>query len=186
MTLASAARGSNVTSGVEGLLLGQDNDSDAANAPKLSSSMSGNRLKNLLEGREPSTSWHSEMSSDADELALSPRATGKQRGETGGPNDCIIDLGKPKPNPRNRTPSGSTPFDAIDGRVRQFEQEAARPLPYRDQHDQPPRTRKISNMRGKVYMRAEGLAALLTRASWPDAFQYVNNQDSASAQRFIR
>ena len=121
--------------------------------------MSSNRLKNLLEGREPSASWHSEMSSDVDELALSPRPTGKQRGEAGGPKDCIIELGKRQPNPRNRTPSGSTPFGPIDARVRQFEQEATRPLPHKDQHAQPPRTKKISDMRGKVYMRAEGLAA---------------------------
>lgn len=156
---APAARGSNVASGVEGLLPGQDNVSDAVKAPKLLPSMSGDRLKNLLEGREPSTSWHSEMSSDADELVLSPRTIRKQRGEAGGPNDYIIDLGKPKPSPRSRTPSGSTAFNSIDDRVRQFEQEAVRPLPHRDQHAQPPRTRKIPNMRGKVHIRVEGLAA---------------------------
>ena len=154
--LASIARGSNIASGVEDLLLGKDNVSDAAKAPKLSPSTSGGRLENWLEGREPSTTWHSEMSSDADELALSPRAIRKERGEAGGPDDRIIDLGKPNPNPRSRTPSGSTTFKPIEGRIRQFAQEAVRPLPHRDQHAQPPRTRKTLDMRGKVHIRAEG------------------------------
>jgi hypothetical protein len=144
----SAARGD---VRVEGLLLGQDNISDVAKAPKLSPSLTGNQLKLLLKGREPSASWHSEVSSDADELGFRPRAAGNQRGEAGGPRDCIIDLGKPKPH-RSRTPSGST---ALDDRGRQSEQESLKLLPHRDQHAQPPRTRKISDMRGKVYIRAE-------------------------------
>lgn len=122
-------------------------------------SMSGNQLKSLLEGREPSANWHSETSSEVDELAFCPRAAGKQRGEAGGSQDCIVDLGEPKPNSRSRTPSGSTAFGSIDDRTRQFERESLRPLPHRDQYAQPPRTRKIPNMRGKVYIRADDLAA---------------------------
>lgn len=159
MASTSAARGSNVASRVEGLLRGQDNISDADKAPKLSPSTTGNQLTNWLKGGEPSASWDSEVNSDTDELAFCPRTAGRQRGDTGGPNDCIIDLGEPKPNLRSRTRSSSTAFGSIDDRVRQFEQGSLKPLPHRDQHAQPPRTRKILDMRGKVYIHAEGLAA---------------------------
>lgn len=155
MVLTPAAGGSIIDSGVEGLLLGQETISDTTKASKLLPSITGNRLENWLEGREPSAIRQSEMSSDTDELVLRPRTTGKQRGEVGGPNDCIIDLGKPKPNPRGRSPCG---FNSIDDRVRQFEQQAIGPLSHRDQHAQPPRTKKVTGMRPRVYIRAEGLA----------------------------
>lgn len=150
----STAGGSNGDSGVEGLLLGQHITSNAAKSSKLSPSASDERLEILLQGR--AAGWHS--GSDTDEMILYPRTTGKQRDETEGPSDYIIDLGKPKPNPRGRTPSGSTSFSPIADRVQQFEQASGRVLPYRDQRAQPPRRSKVANMQGKVCIHAKGLA----------------------------
>lgn len=157
MALTSTAGGSNVDSGLEGLLLGQHTASTAAKTSKLSPGTTDLRLENLLEGRKPSRGRHSGTSSDTDEIALCPRTAGKQRDEAEGSDDGIIDLGKPKPSPRGRALSKSTLFKSVDDRVRQFEQRAAEQFPHRDQRAQPPRPKKISNMRGKVCIRTKGL-----------------------------